>query len=200
MSDTISVSGKAWEMPQFVITRGTRLYKEWVFTNADIMTIGRAPTNTLVLPDRSQRVSRYHAAIVRAPGPEERYFIRDFGSLHTTKVGGEAVYQRLLHEQDVIEIADYTLLYTTRVTAERRGKSTAIAFGQKAAHGGSADTDRRTEPHTDQRLLQTLTLAPEKQDVVEELLRRARGAPALAHLLEGLMEPILHVLCARRGV
>src|SRR5207247_931351 len=111
---------------------------EWVFPHADIVTIGRAPTNnTLVLPDRSQKVSRYHAAIVRMPGPEERYFIRDLGSLHGTEVGGEAVYQRLLHEQDVIEIADYTLLYTARVTVERRGKTTAIAFGQKATHGGS---------------------------------------------------------------
>ena len=151
-------------MPQFVITRGGKLYREWVFPHADIMTIGRAPTNTLVLPDRHQKISRYHAAIVRVPGPEERYFIRDLGSLHATKVGGEAVYQRLLHEQDVIEIADYKLIYTVRVTAERRGKTTAIAFGQKAMHGSSADTDRRTEPHTDQRLLQTLTLTPEKQD------------------------------------
>jgi len=186
-------------MPQFVITRGGKLYKEWVFPHADIMTIGRAPINTLVLPDRSQKVSRYHAAIVRAPGPEERYFIRDLGSLHGTKVGGETVYQRLLHKQDVIDIADYTLLYTARVTVERRGKTTAIAFGQKATYGSSADTDRRTEPHTDQRLLQALTLTPDRQDVVEELLRRARVVPTLTALLDGLMEPILHVLRARKG-
>jgi pSer/pThr/pTyr-binding forkhead associated (FHA) protein len=121
-------------MPQLVITRGDRLYKEWVFTDADIVTIGRAQTNAIVLPDRSQKVSRYRAAIVRAPGPEERYFIRDLGSLHATNVGGEAVYQRLLHEQDVIDIADYKLLYTASVTVERRGKTTAIAFGQKATH------------------------------------------------------------------
>ncbi len=56
-------------MPQFVITRDSKLYKEWVFPHADIMMIGGAPTNTLVLPDRSQKVSQYHAAIVRAPGP-----------------------------------------------------------------------------------------------------------------------------------
>jgi hypothetical protein len=186
-------------MPQFVITRGGKLYKEWGFPHADILTIGRAHINTLVLPDRSQKVSRYHAAIVRAPGPEQRYFIRDLGSLHGTKAGGEAVYQKLLHEQDVIDIADYRLIYTTSVTAESRGRTPAIAFGQKATHGGSADTDRRTEPHTDQRLLQTLTLTHDRQDVVEELLRRARGVPTLAHLLEALMEPILYVLRARRG-
>ena len=98
-ADTVRVSEKAWEMPQFVITRDSKLYKEWVFPHADIMMIGGAPTNTLVLPDRSQKVSQYHAAIVRAPGPGECYFIRDLGSLHATKVGGEAVYQRLLHER-----------------------------------------------------------------------------------------------------
>jgi len=86
-------------MPQFVITRDSKLYKEWVFPHADIMMIGGAPTNTMVLPDRSQKVSQYYAAIVRAPGPGECYFIRDLGSLHATKVGGEAVYQRLLHER-----------------------------------------------------------------------------------------------------
>src|SRR5262245_35404679 len=143
-------------MPQFVITRGSKLYREWVFPRANILTIGRAPTNTLVLPDRSQKVSRYHAAIVRAPGLEERYFIRDLGSLHGTKAGGEAVYQKLLHEQDVIDIADYRLVYITSVTAESRGRTLAIAFGQKATHGGSTDTDRRTEPHTALRLLQAL--------------------------------------------
>jgi len=92
-------------MPQLVITRDSKLYKEWVFPHADIMMIGGAPTNTLVLPDRSQKVSQYHAAIVRAPGPGECYFIRDLGSRNGTFVNGERIMgDRVVRAGDEIRL------------------------------------------------------------------------------------------------
>ncbi len=53
-------------MPQFVITRSGKLYKEWGFPHADIMTIGRAHINTLVLPDRARAM---HEGSARRKGP-----------------------------------------------------------------------------------------------------------------------------------
>ena len=75
-------------MPRVVITKGNEFRREVIFTDTDIIPVGWSETNTIVLPDPTLKVSRHHAAIVRAPSEREQYFIRDLGSLHSTKVEG----------------------------------------------------------------------------------------------------------------
>src|ERR1039457_5455742 len=98
-------------MPQLIVYRKDTLHREYSFSDADILTIGRARTNGIVLPDAEHYVSRQHAVIVRAAGAGTRYFVRDLGSLRCTFVGGEPIHQHLLRDGDVIHIAGYELVY-----------------------------------------------------------------------------------------
>lgn len=157
-------------MPRLVLTKGDTFRKELAFTDADadIVMIGRAQTNDIVLPDPSRRVSRYHAAIVRAPGPGERYFIRDLGSFRSTKVEGEVVYQKLLQDGDKIEIVDYELSYYSRaaVHEEVEEEEELIVVVPKK---GEVVAEKSTVLFTHQELLKEIPLAPERREVVKDL-------------------------------
>jgi DNA-binding NtrC family response regulator len=101
-------------MPQFLIHHGSSYYREYQFSNADCLLIGRTRTNDIYLPDPGRRVSRSHAAVIRLARGSERYFIRDLGSLRGVRVGGKPVFQHVLAEGDVVEIADFELIYSAR--------------------------------------------------------------------------------------
>src|SRR6266540_1884504 len=100
-------------MPQLIVTKGESYYNEFVFCDADIITIGRAASNDICPPDH--KVSRYHAAIIRSPEFRGRYFIRDLSSSHSTMIKGEVVYRRLLEDGDIIEIGDCRIRYSGEV-------------------------------------------------------------------------------------
>src|ERR1700733_4666272 len=53
-------------MPQVIIQRGGSFHSDYVFSGSDYLMIGRAQSNDICLPDPARRVSRYHAAIIRA--------------------------------------------------------------------------------------------------------------------------------------
>jgi pSer/pThr/pTyr-binding forkhead associated (FHA) protein len=191
-------------MPRIVITKGVKFRKELVFTDADIITIGRVHTSDIVLPDSSRRLSRYQAAVIRASGPQERYFLRDLSSLRPTKVRGEAISQKLLQDGDVITIADYELVYfRAAVEAEEEEGVALIVVRQKeddkAAQRDGDLTWKSIVLLTHQELLKEILLVPKRREVVEALLSRARAVSTLGDLFEILQEPILHVLSATRG-
>jgi DNA-binding NtrC family response regulator/pSer/pThr/pTyr-binding forkhead associated (FHA) protein len=190
-------------MPQLVITKGNTFRKEWVFTDTDILTIGRDTTNDIVLPDPSRQVSRWHAAIVKCPGVEDGYFIRDLGSLRATKVGGAVIYQHLLREGDVINIVDYALLYSQEVGVDPSGDELIVVVPKQAkntaTHQRGNDVEPRTVPRTHQALLQEIPLTPDRQEVVEELLSRAEAVRELGTLFAEMVEPLLRVMRADRG-
>src|SRR5688572_11331977 len=78
-------------MPQLTIRKAGAFQREHAVPDTDIVLIGRARACDVHLPDANQRVSRYHAAIVRVPGPVPQYFLRDLGSLRSTRVAGKPV-------------------------------------------------------------------------------------------------------------
>lgn len=174
-----------------------------VFSGVDILTIGRAVTNDIGLPDPAQRVSRYHAAIVRSPGSDERYFLRDLGSLRSTQVNGETIYQRLLKDGDAITIAGYELIYFQTAVEQKTAEGEDLIEVVSKRNGGKAGAaspfEGTTVLFTYQELLKEIPLTHEKRDVLEALLGLARSSLYIGELFEQLMEPILHVMNAERG-
>lgn len=63
----------------------------------DLLTIGRAPDNTVVIDDAS--VSSHHAQLERAGG---NYKLRDLGSTNGTRVNGDAAGEMTLRPGDRI--------------------------------------------------------------------------------------------------
>lgn len=192
-------------MPRVVITKGDQFRKELVFTNTDIISVGRSETNAIVLPDPSLKVSRHHTAIVRIAGEREQYFIRDLGSLHSTRVEGAVVRQQLLNNGSKIEIGDYELLFYTKgvVLSRQMEGDDLIAVRQKDFDRSKYIEKRTAEAATvlshQGELPKEIQLIPEQKEIIEELLRKTREAPEVGDLFEKLMEPLLRVLQADRG-
>ncbi len=72
----------------------------------EVVRIGRAPDNDLVLDDRT--VSRYHALLQRR---YRRYLLTDLGSRSGTRLNGFPVQEAILRSGDRIELGAVTLLY-----------------------------------------------------------------------------------------
>src|ERR1051325_360260 len=187
-------------MPRVVITKGNEFRKEVIFTDADIIPVGRSETNAIVLPDSTLKVSRHHAAIVRAPSEREQYFIRDLGSLHSTKVEGAIISKQLLHNGSKIEIGDYELLFYTKAVAQsqRLEGDELIVVRQKALDkikplDNGIEEAATILPHQEE-LSKDFQLIPERKELVEELLRKTKEGPNVGELFEKLMEPLLRTL------
>ena len=73
---------------------------------ADVVTIGRALDNDLVLEHPS--VSRHHAEIRREPGG---YALADLGSTNGTTVNGRAVTAARLHDGDLVQLGGVTFVF-----------------------------------------------------------------------------------------
>ncbi len=192
-------------MPRVVITKRNEFREEVIFTDNDIIPVGRSETNAIVLPDPTLKVSRHHAAIVRAPGEREQYFIRDLGSLHSTKVEGAIISKQLLHNGSKIEIGDYELLFYTKEVAQsqRLEGNELIVVGQKDLDRTKPSENEMVEAATilthKGELSKDFPLIPERKEIVEELLRKTKEAPDIGELFEKLMAAILRVLQADRG-
>jgi pSer/pThr/pTyr-binding forkhead associated (FHA) protein len=121
-----------------------------VALSADLLTIGRAPTNELAIA--SAKVSRLHAVLERFPSG---WSIRDLGSTNGTTVNGAALRQsQLLHDGDQIEIGPARIVFrapdlqlTKTVTADpppapphltRRERDVVDALCRPFVEGGGA--------------------------------------------------------------
>jgi pSer/pThr/pTyr-binding forkhead associated (FHA) protein len=77
---------------------------------SDMCTIGRHPTNLVVICDLS--VSRHHAEVVRTP--HGRYLLRDLCTRGGSFVGGERVVERFLVDGDQVQFGQVCLRFEER--------------------------------------------------------------------------------------
>jgi pSer/pThr/pTyr-binding forkhead associated (FHA) protein/uncharacterized RDD family membrane protein YckC len=82
-----------------------------------LMSIGRDPSNDVVLPDAM--VSRRHA-VIEYRGSQ--YFLRDCNSSNGSLVNGDRVSERTLRDGDLVAIGTARLLFRDEVTEEGSGK------------------------------------------------------------------------------
>jgi len=103
--------------------------------NEDFVSIGRAGSNEIVLPDRDLRVSRFHAVLIKKPYDLDGYILRDLSSSWGTKIGKEFIFQTPLRDGDIIDIVNFRLKY--------------VATGQKIQEPFMIISDsREMEPFT----------------------------------------------------
>jgi uncharacterized RDD family membrane protein YckC len=91
--------------------------REITLTRTTILTIGRDPSNDLVLPDAM--VSRRHA-VVENRG--RQFFLRDCSSANGSVVNGDRVSERALRDGDLVAIGSMRLLFREDVIDAGGGK------------------------------------------------------------------------------
>jgi uncharacterized RDD family membrane protein YckC len=91
--------------------------REIMLTRTTILTIGRDPSNDLVLPDAM--VSRRHA-VVEHRG--RQFFLRDCSSANGSVVNGDRVSERALRDGDLVAIGSMRLLFREEVIEAGGGK------------------------------------------------------------------------------
>lgn len=100
-------------MPRIILSKGRTVLKEMVLSKERI-TIGRRPHNDIVI--ESLAVSGEHAVIVTQ---NHDAFLEDLNSTNGTKVNGQPVQKHFLQDDDLIELARYSIRYVADVGNER---------------------------------------------------------------------------------
>jgi uncharacterized RDD family membrane protein YckC len=93
-------------VPKLIVNPTSANRREIPLTRAAILTIGRDPSNDLVLPDAM--VSRRHAVIEQRGS---QFFLRDCSSANGSVVNGDRVSDRGLRDGDLVAIGSMRLLF-----------------------------------------------------------------------------------------
>jgi uncharacterized RDD family membrane protein YckC len=116
-------------MAKLIVNPTSSNRREILLSRTTILTIGRDPSNDLVLPDAM--VSRRHA-VVENRG--QKFFLRDCSSANGSVVNGDRVSERALRDGDLVAIGSMRLLFREEVLLEAGG-------GKVLAHPSSAPLD-----------------------------------------------------------
>ena len=93
-------------MAKLIVNPTSSNRREIPLARTTILTIGRDPSNDLVLPD--SMVSRRHAVIEHRAG---QFFLRDSSSANGSVVNGDRVSERGLRDGDLVAIGSMRLLF-----------------------------------------------------------------------------------------
>ena len=93
-------------MPKLILNPTSSNRREIPLARTTILTIGRDPSNDLVLPDAM--VSRRHAVIEHRGS---QFFLRDCSSANGSVVNGDRVSERGLRDGDLVAIGSMRLLF-----------------------------------------------------------------------------------------
>ena len=111
--------------------------REVALSRSAILTIGRDPSNDLVLPDAM--VSRRHAVVEHRAG---EFLVRDCRSANGSVVNGERVSERPLHDGDLLAIGSVRLEFRDDPPASENGK-VLVHPSARALRCRSCGTDHR---------------------------------------------------------
>ena len=104
-------------MAKLIVNPTSPNRREIPLSRTTILTIGRDPSNDLVLPDAM--VSRRHA-VVEHRG--KQFFLRDCSSANGSVVNGDRVSERPLRDGDLVAIGSMRLLYREELVEGLGGK------------------------------------------------------------------------------
>jgi uncharacterized RDD family membrane protein YckC len=104
-------------MPKLILNPTASNRREIPLVRTTILTIGRDPSNDLVLPDAM--VSRRHA-VIETRG--RQFFLRDCNSANGSVVNGDRVSERGLRDGDLVAIGSMRLLFRDEALEAVGGK------------------------------------------------------------------------------
>jgi DNA-binding NtrC family response regulator len=180
-------------MPRLAVYKGPSFQAEYSFPGQDLILIGRALANDVVL--ESHNASRQHVALVPSPQRDPQYFVRDLGSLHGTRIGGQAVDRRLLRDGDVIQIANYRLVYSSHSQPSNQPGLLRVVPRRLDAGLSQLTTWALASPEP----TAGATFTPEMRELMEHFEKRARSNVVLSALLHENAAAVLQLLRADRG-
>ena len=93
-------------MPRLILNPTSVNRREIPLTRTTLLTIGRDPSNDLVLPDAM--VSRRHAVVEHRAG---QFVLRDCSSANGSVVNGDRVSERGLRDGDLVAIGSMRFLF-----------------------------------------------------------------------------------------
>jgi DNA-binding NtrC family response regulator len=175
----------------------------------DFVSIGRAGSNEIVLPDRELKVSRYHAVLIKNPYDPPRYILRDLSSSWGTKIGKEFIFQTPLKDGDIIDIANFRLKYVA--TGEKTQEPFMIISDSREMEPITLPSDiGDQETHHGERngfsqgikdLLEGLIcgLPASIRNLYEEMLGRVATAAKVEEVIDNAMPLLFYTLNMKEG-
>jgi len=175
----------------------------------DFVSIGRAGSNEIVLPDRELKVSRYHAVLIKNPYDPPGYILRDLSSSWGTKIGKEFIFQTPLKDGDIIDIANFRLKYVA--TGEKTQEPFMIISDSREMEPITLPSDiGDQETHHGERncfsqgikdLLEGLIcgLPASIRNLYEEMLGRVATAAKVEEVIDNAMPLLFYTLNMKEG-
>ena len=118
-----------------VIREGPKWTDVFRLVEGRTVTIGRAPTNQIVVKD--ERCSRYHAEIFSSHG---RWTLRDLDSRNGTEIGGESIRgDHILSPGDIVRIAHAQLAFVHDLNSAFPDSSLPLDLKELVVTDESAD-------------------------------------------------------------
>lgn len=167
------------------------------------VTIGRDPSNTIVLPDR--RVSRKHAAII--PHDKE-YIIEDLGSTNGTLIGNSPVAKQVLKLGDEIKLGGSILAFLSLAApeeAEKEAPRVNVIPEEKTPKGLTVEMVvkpqdvKPLEAELVEPDLKTLQKAYQRLKTLYRISHDLASLMGLPELLDRILELVLEVINADRS-
>ncbi len=125
-----------------IVREGLKWRNVFRLTPGQVTTIGRAPTNRVVVAD--DLCSRHHCEVFQTAG---RWTLRDLGSRNGTQIQGNRVSEDTpLTEGDEIEIGEFSLVFTTDISRAERGDDVDLDDNTDTFEGNVPSPHRATEP------------------------------------------------------
>jgi two-component system NtrC family sensor kinase len=169
------------------------------------VTIGRGPSNTIVLPDNW--VSRTHARIIREGG---ECLIEDLGSVNGTRVNNRYVTREILKAGDMIALGGTILQFLPAKYSERRfGTGNTGSVAVRVVREENLSSDHTVELTVSPKEAGSfpsvvdqadLEKAYERLKVMYELIKDLVSETDLPRLLNEILEKVLRTVRADRGL
>jgi adenylate cyclase len=182
-------------MAKLILTAGAEP-KE--FELGQFNTLGRHPDNSIQILDRI--ISKEHCQILR--GGDNRFLLKDLGSLNGTYVSGQRVSEHVLKNGDEIVLGSTHLTFTEQSEADESLNKVTIAPNAIESHIRHQVDAQEGDflPEKDLVDVKQLRRDYEKLRIAHELGRAIVGVFNLEELLPAILDQAFKLIPADRGV